>query len=380
MRYAAAEKLEIIRTVEDSSLVGATGHSQVYILLLVRPLPDRECGGARIPKPTPQANWNKVPEEIRKALVERALDLPELSLRELAVRFTDERRHFISEAIAYRIIKVHDLVTSPAWIVLKAADQFAQPSTAINQLRQTDFTYLKVTGWGWYYLSRVMDDFSRYILEWRLGQTMSAREVTATLKMALKTAGLTKMQRPKLLSDNGPCYISAELQDWLKDHGLGHTMGKPYHPMTQGKIERWAGSLKDCILQDHYYLPRDLEREIGEFVTHYSERRYHESLNNLTPEDVWCGRGQVILDDRRKLKEKTSRLRKQLYYQTKEDCITSIHIAKIPPYVLKPGVQILLTSYSSHTWRRIIAISELSDPDLAYFFMLISHWTFSAFP
>lgn len=115
-----------------------------------------------------------MPEEIRQALVERELDLPELSPRELAVRFTDERRYFVSEATAYRILKAHDLVTSPAWIVLKAADQFDQPTTAINQLWQTDFTYLTVTGWGWYYLSTVMDDFSRYILAWRLCQTMSA--------------------------------------------------------------------------------------------------------------------------------------------------------------------------------------------------------------
>ena len=320
MRYAAAEKLEIIRTVEESSLGISRTLRQLsipkstfynwydrFLTGGVEALADR--------KPVPPAIWNKVPEEQRQALLEMALDRPELSPRELAVRFTDERRYFISEATAYRILKEHDLVTSPAWIVLKAADQFEQPTTAINQLWQTDFTYLKVTGWGWYYLSTVMDDYSRYILAWRLCRTMSTREVTATLKVALKTAGLTKKQRPKLLSDNGPCYISAELQNWLKDHELSHTRGQPYHPMTQGKIERWHRSLKNRILLDHYYLPGDLEREIGEFVTHYNERRYHESLNNLTPEDVWCGRGPSILDHRRTIKEKTIHLRKELYYE-----------------------------------------------------------------
>ena len=252
MRYAAAEKLEIIRTVEDSSL----GIKRTLVPLGIPKSTfyhwyDRYLTGGvealEDQKPTPHASWNKVPEKQRQALLELALDLPELSPRELAVRFTDERQYFVSEATVYRILKAHDLVTSPAWIVLKAADQFDQPTTAINQLWQTDFTYLKVTGWGWYYLSTVMDDFSRYILAWRLCQTMSAREVTATLKEALNTAGLTKKQRPKLLSDNGPCYISAELQDWLKDHELSHTRGKPYHPMTQGKIERWHRSLKNRI-------------------------------------------------------------------------------------------------------------------------------------
>ena len=322
MRYAATEKQEIIRTVEESSLGISRTLRQLgipkstfycwydrYLTGGVEGLEDRQ--------PTSPTSWNKIPQEQRQALLEMALEQPDLSPRELAIRFIDTRRYFVSEATVYRLLKEHDLVTSPAWIVLKAADQFDQPTTAINQLWQTDFTYLKVTGWGWYYLSTVMDDYSRYILAWRLCQTMSAREVTATLKAALKVAGLSKKHRPKLLSDNGPCYISGELQDWLKDHDLGHIRGKPYHPMTQGKIERWHRSLKNRILLEHYYLPGELEQQIAEFVTHYNTQRYHESLKNLTPEAVWCGRGQAILDARRTLKENTLQLRKQLYDEQK---------------------------------------------------------------
>ena len=146
---------------------------------------------------------------------------------------------------------------------------------------------------------------------------MSTREVTFTLKAALQGAGLTKKQRPKLLSDNGSCYISAELQDWLKGHELSHICGKPYHPMTQDKMERWHRSLKNRNLLDHYYLPGDLEQQIAEFVTYYNEQRYHESLNNLTPKDVWVGRGQSVLDYRRKIKKKTLQLRKQLHFERK---------------------------------------------------------------
>jgi len=144
---------------------------------------------------------------------------------------------------------------------------------------------------------------------------MSARDVSARLKDALKVAGLAKKHWPKLLSDNGPCYISSELQDWLEAHGISHTRGKPYHPMTQGKIERWNRSLKNRILLEHYYLPCELERQINEFVTYYNAKRYHESLNNLTPEDVWRGRGQSILERRRNIKEKTLKLGKQLYFE-----------------------------------------------------------------
>jgi transposase InsO family protein len=94
-----------------------------------------------------------------------------------------------------------------------------------------------------------------------------------------------------------------------------HTHGKPYHPMTQGKIERWHRTLKDRILLNHYFLPEELERQIDAFVHHYNTGRYHESLNNLTPHDVFTGQGTAILQQRRRIKEKTLQLRKRLHFR-----------------------------------------------------------------
>ena len=210
MRYSASEKLEIIRTVEDSSLGIGRSLQQIgipratfyhwYDRYQTSGLDGLEDG-----KPAPRSVWNKVPDAKRQQLLELALDEPDLSPRELAVRFTEEKQYYLSEATAYRILKAHGLVTSPAWIVMKAANQFQNPTTAINQLWQTDFTYLKVTGWGWYYLSTVLDDYSRYIVSWRLCTGMAASDVSATLADALNNAGLSRKQRPRLLSDNGPC-------------------------------------------------------------------------------------------------------------------------------------------------------------------------------
>lgn len=320
MRYSASEKLEIIRTVEDSSLgIGRTlaqiGIPRSTFYRWYDAYQIAGVDGLEDSIPAPRAVWNKVPDERRQQLLELALDEPDLSPRELAVRFTEQQRYFICESTAYRILKAQGLVTSPAWIVMKAADRFQNPTTAINQLWQTDFTYLKVTGWGWYYLSTVMDDYSRYIIAWRLCTGMAAQDVSATLVDALSNAGLSPKQRPRLLSDNGPCYVSSELKGWLEEHDMPHTRGRPYHPMTQGKIERWHRSLKNRILLEHYYLPGDLERQIAEFITHYNTRRYHESLNNLTPEDVWLGRGEAILQRRQKLKLNTMRQRKILHMQ-----------------------------------------------------------------
>ena len=190
---------------------------------------------------------------------------------------------------------------------MKAADRFQNPTTAPNQLWQTDFTYLKVIGWGWFYLSTVIDDFSRHIVAWRLCTGMTAQNVTDTLDLALQQSGLALSDighRPRLLSDNGPCYLAADLADYLQDQNMPHTRGRPYHPMTQGKIERWHRSLKSSITLEHYYLPGDLKAAIGRFVHYYNTRRYHESSNNLTPHDVYYGTGQAILEKRQRIKLK----------------------------------------------------------------------------
>jgi FkbM family methyltransferase len=210
--------------------------------------------------------------------------------------------------------------TSPAYIVMKAANEFKDKTIAPNQLWQTDFTYLKVIGWGWFYLSTVLDDFSRYIIiAWKLCATMKAQDVTDTLGLALAASGCDQariVHKPRLLSDNGSSYVSANLADWLDAQNIGHVRGAPYHPQTQGKIERWHQTLKNRILLENYYLPGDLEASIGRFVDHYNHRRYHESLSNLTPADVYFGRGQTILLERERIKLNTIQNRR-LQHQKK---------------------------------------------------------------
>ena len=244
---------------------------------------------------------------MRAQILDLALNEPELSARELAVRFTDTERYFVSEASVYRLLKAHDLITSPAFIVVKAADEFRDKTTAPNQLWQTDFTYFKIIGWGWFYLSTILDDFSRYIIAWKLCTMMKAEAVTATLDLALKASGCdqaTVVHKPRLLSDNGSSYINSNLGERLDDRDMEHIRGAPYHPQTQGKIERWHQTLKNRILLENYYLQGDLEAQIKAFVEYYNHRRYHESLNNIAPADAYFGRGQTILLKRERIKRK----------------------------------------------------------------------------
>jgi putative transposase len=214
------------------------------------------------------------------------------------------------------MLKAHDLIASPAFIVVKAADEFKDKTTAPNQLWQTDFTYLKVIGWGWFYLSTILDDFSRYIIAYKLCTTMKADDVTDTLELALTASGCRQVRvahKPRLLSDNGSSYVSGDLAKWLTAEGMGHVRGAPCHPQTQGKIERWHQTLKNRILLENYFLPGDLEASIGKFVDHYNHHRYHESLSNLAPADVYFGRGQTILLERERIKRQTIQNRRLLH-------------------------------------------------------------------
>src|SRR3954463_8653723 len=277
MRSPSSEKLEIIRLVERSHLPVRRTLATLGVLPMTfyRWYARLQAGGPEglEDKPSrPRRVWNKIPEEVRDQIIELALDEPELSPREVATRFTDVKKYFVSEASGYRLLKAHDLITSPAFIVVKAADEFKDKTTAPNQLWQTDFTYLKVLGWGWFYLSTVLDDFSRYIIAWKLCTRMRVEDVTDTLTLALQASGLDTVQvahRPRLLSDNGSSYIAGDLAQWLTDQGFDHVRGAPLHPQTQGKIERWHQTLKNRILLENYYLPGDLEQKIGDFVAHY---------------------------------------------------------------------------------------------------------------
>jgi len=260
--------------------------------------------------------WNKIPDNVREQIVDLALEEPELSPRELAVRFTDTKSYFVSEASVYRLLKSHYLITSPAFVVIKAANEFKDKTTAPNEMWQTDFTYLKVIGWGWFYLSTILDDYSRYVIAWKLCTNMSTSDVTDTLKLALQASGCDQVNvrhRPRLLSDNGPSYISGELAVWLGDKGMDHVRGAPYHPQTQGKIERWHQTLKYRIQLENYFLPGDLKGQISKFISHYNHNRYHESLQNLTPADVYFGRGQSILMERERIKQNTINERRLQY-------------------------------------------------------------------
>ena len=319
MHYSQSEKLEIIRLVESSEL----GVSRTL----------REIGINRStfykwydnylkygkeslnPRKRSKVQWNQIPDQIRKQIIDLALDHTDRSPRELACDMINKYGYYVSESSVYRILKSRGLIQVPAYDIVKAADKFRDPTVWVHQMWQTDFTYYKVIGWGWYYMSTVLDDYSRYIVEWELCNTMTTTDVERILDKALLRIELK--QTPKLLSDNGACYISTQLKDYMSIIGMKHVRGAPAHPQTQGKIERYHRSMKNVLKLENYYNPEELKQAINMFVHHYNNKRYHESLKNLTPSDVYFGRADELLKRIRKIKNDTMNQRRKWYIENK---------------------------------------------------------------
>ena len=318
MHYSQNEKYEIIQLVEQSDLGVIRTLQQLKINKTTfynwynQYLEKGYDGLARKVSPRLGA-WNKINSADRDKVVEIALEKPELSSREVAWYITDNYNYYISESSVYRILNENGLISVPSFRIMSASDSFHDKTTAVNQMWQTDFTYFKIVGWGWYYLSTILDDYSRFIVTWKLCSNMKAEDVTDTLDEALLVADIPKEARPKLLSDNGSCYISNELAEYIDEKNMKHIRGRPLHPQTQGKIERYHRSMKNVVKLDIYYSPGQLEQKLKEFVEYYNYHRYHESLQNVTPADVYFGTAERKLSRRIKIKYRTLNARRKQY-------------------------------------------------------------------
>jgi transposase InsO family protein len=264
--------------------------------------------------------WNRITPEEEDKILAAAREPPEFSSRQLAAWITDNAGFAVSESTVYRILRREGLVKRQE-TQLSAAKEYHTKTTRPHQMWATDASYFRVVGWGYYYLVTVMDDYSRFILGWKLQKDMSANSLIEVVQEAVDATGMTDVpveDRTRLLSDNDSGYVSKAFRDYLRLVGIGHILSAPFHPQTNGKVERYQQSLKKEVNQLPYELPSELERAIAAFVDYYNYRRYHKALGDVTPADVLYGRREEILQRRKEVRIQTINRRKDYNHGLRE--------------------------------------------------------------
>jgi transposase InsO family protein len=265
-------------------------------------------------KPIARRIWNRLTAEEEVLIVSQAKAHPELSPRLLAVKITDESEFYVSESKVYGLLKFNGLIAPRPLAELPAAKEWHHKTSRPNELWQIDGTNIFVANWGYYKLLPVLDDYSRKIVGWELCPDETGGSASQALERAVENAGITalpKEHRPTLLSDNGSGFISEALATYLGHHGIRHIFGKPYHPQTQGKVERFNRRIKEGVCLLVYCSPDELRAAIKDGIERYNATP-HEALKNVSPNDVYAGKKEEVLRARAEKKAKTLARRKAI--------------------------------------------------------------------
>ena len=307
------EKHQILRAVEASplSVKESLGRLDVPSATYYRWLKKHKAQGLEgLEDRSPYKGrvWNQLLDEEDQMIQEVAMQCPEWSPRQVACYITDHCGFSVSEPTVYRRLKKLGWIKPRELKTFPAGPEYTFKPGRINQQWQTDATYLLVKNWGGYYLISVLDDYSRKILAWKLQRSMDADAFSEVVELACEEAELDQSppcSKPKLVTDRGPALISCAFGDYLAQRGIGHILASPYHPQTNGKIERYHRSCKEKVNLLVHETPAELHDEIDRFIVYYNTGRYHEALGNVTPDDVYFGRRESILECRKQLKRQT---------------------------------------------------------------------------
>ena len=325
---SAQEKSEVLTRVEETRwgkrrlLAQLQVPKSTYYRWRARELKvEQEC-----PTDTTRVPWNKLSPPEEAAVLAAARESPEWSSRQLATWITDHLSLSVGESTVYRLLKKEGLIKPPEMQLL-AGKEYQRKTGAPHQMWATDASYFRVTGWGYYYMVTVMDDYSRSILAWKLQRDMTTDSLIQVVQLAVDRTSMTEVpleDRTRLLSDNGSGYVSRAFRDYLNLVGIRHILAAPYHPQTNGKLERYHQSIKHEVNQVPYEVPGDLEVATLGFVDYYNNRRYHKAPGNVTPDDVLHGRREGILIRRREVKAQTLQWRQRYNRQRRVSSNTAI--------------------------------------------------------
>ncbi len=251
--------------------------------------------------------WNKLTQREEDMVLRAAHSRPELSARLLAIHLLDEEELSIGKTTVFRILKRHGLITPRPQDEMPAEKQWRHKTTRPDEIYQCDATMFLIPGWGRYEAIPVIDDYSRKLLAIPLMPDETSGSIAMAVEEALETAkreGHNPRVRPKLLSDNGPGFIGEVLATYLKVHDIGHIFGAPYHPQTQGKVERLNRKMKEAMILNVSCSPDELQRQLRQFQRIYNATP-HSSIFNVSPNQMYAGRLKKILKRRALIRRKT---------------------------------------------------------------------------
>ena len=245
--------------------------------------------GGKLPRPTgvtPRGHC-LTPAE-RDAIVAYKRQHPTIGYRRLAYMMLDAGVAAVPASSVYRVLAQGGLATRWTETPGKAHKKgFDQPQ-GIHEQWHTDIAYLNILGTHYFFLS-VLDGYSRAIVhhEVRLDMTTTDVEIVMERALAHLPVGAAK---PRLITDNGPQYISAQFKSYLRERDVSHSRARTNHPESNGKIERFHKSLKvECVRVTAMADLDDARRLIGQYVEEYNTQRLHSALHYLTPADYLRG-------------------------------------------------------------------------------------------
>lgn len=236
---------------------------------------------------------------------------PEEGYRRLSYMMLDENKAAVSPSSVYRVLKQAGKMEKWAKTPSKKGKGFNQPKKA-HQHWHIDISYINIRG-TFYYLCTVLDGYSRYVVHWEIREQMMEKDVEIILQRATEK---TPDVNPRIISDNGPQFVSRAFKEFVRISGMTHVRTSPYYPQSNGKLERWHGSLKqECIRPKTPLDLADARQVVDHYVTQYNCQRLHSAIGYVTPKDKLEGREKIIFAERKR-KLKQARDRRKAAYQS----------------------------------------------------------------
>ena len=254
--------------------------------------------------PIPKDGW--LLEWEKTAIIDFHFKHPDQGYRRLAWMMVDADVVAVSPSSVWRVLKNNGLLDGQGLTESKKGTGFVQPLKT-HEHWHSDISYLNIAG-TFYYFFGLIDGASRFIVHWEIRESMKEVDLEIVIERA---KAIHPQARPRIISDNGPQYVSRDFHEFIRLSGMTHVRTSPYYPQSNGKIERFHGSLKrECIRPRTPVSLDDARRLVGRFVDHYNTERLHSAIGYLAPAAVLEDRADAIRDERRR-KLQAARLRRE---------------------------------------------------------------------